>query len=410
MRSILFRSLALVLALVFSAPVGADPLSAVARLVPGESRLAMQGRDLVLELVLSQPVPYRLRRLAAPPRLVVDFNELDWTGFDPSAFGQAARVVEMRAGPITPGWSRLVLELDGPFALVEAGLRVDPSSGQGRIGLRLGPASAARFAADIAAEPALPGAAGGTAPALSAPVRQPPGTGPLVVVLDPGHGGIDPGAERDGLREADLMLTFARELQEALLRAGGFQVVLTREEDVFVSLESRVRTARQAGADVFLSLHADALADGGASGATVYTLSEEASDAASAALAERHDRDDLLAGVDLSDADDLIANVLMSIARTETEPRTDRLADTLVARISSDVGGMHRRPRQHAAFSVLKAPDIPSLLIELGFMSSPRDLSNLQDAGWRAAMAGAIVAGLADWARNDAADAALRRR
>ena len=231
----------------------------------------------------------------------------------------------------------------------------------------------------------------------------------MVVVLDPGHGGIDPGAERDGLRESDLMLTFAFELREALRRAG-FEVVLTREEDVFVSLDARVRVARAAGADVFLSLHADALPDGGAAGATVYTLAEEASDAASAALAERHDRADLLAGVDLTGQDDLIARVLMSVARTETTPRSERLADALVARITERTGRMHRRPHQWAGFSVLRAPDIPSVLVELGFMSNPRDLANLQDPAWRAGFAAAVVAALQDWAVADAAEAPLRRR
>ena len=242
----------------------------------------------------------------------------------------------------------------------------------------------------------------------AAPVRR--GEGPLVVVLDPGHGGIDPGAEAGGLREADLMLTFARELREALVRAGGFEVVLTRDADVFVSLDARVRIARQAGADVFLSLHADALPEGEARGAVIYTLAEEASDAASAALAERHDRADLLAGVDLSDADDLIAGVLMSIARTETQPRTDRLADALVDGVTGAVGRMHRRPRQAAAFSVLRAPDIPSALVELGFMSSPRDLANLRDPDWRARFADGVVAALQGWAAADAADVPLRRR
>ncbi len=132
------------------------------------------------------------------------------------------------------------------------------------------------------------------------------------------------------------MLTFARELKEALVRDGGRHVVMTREEDVFVPLETRISIARAAGADVFLSLHADALAEGEAVGATIYTLSDEASDEASATLAERHDRDDLLAGVDLTEQDDLVAGVLMDMARTETAPRTDRLAEALVAR---DPGG-----------------------------------------------------------------------
>ncbi|MFN3293630.1 MAG: N-acetylmuramoyl-L-alanine amidase, partial [Gemmobacter sp.] len=228
--------------------------------------------------------------------------------------------------------------------------------------------------------------------------------------LDPGHGGIDPGAERDGHSEARLMLTFARELKEALLRAGGFRVVMTRETDSFVPLETRVALAHAAQADVFLSLHADAVAEGLATGATVYTLAAEASDAASAALAERHDRDALMSGVDLTGQDDLIAGVLMDMARTETAPRTDKLAAALVQAMRAQNLALHKTPRRGAAFSVLKAPDIPSVLLELGYMSSPPDLARLTDPKWRARMAGALVAGLSGWAAQDAAEAALLRQ
>ncbi|MGL6208482.1 MAG: N-acetylmuramoyl-L-alanine amidase family protein, partial [Paracoccaceae bacterium] len=228
------------------------------------------------------------------------------------------------------------------------------------------------------------------------------GDGPLIVVLDPGHGGIDPGAERDGFTEAALMLGFARELKELLLRDGRFAVVMTREEDVFVPLEARISIARAADGDLFISLHADALAEGEAVGATIYTLDEEASDEASATLAERHDRDDLLAGIDLTGQDDLVAEVLMDMARTETEPSTQRLADALQAAIQGAEIKMHRHPQQRAGFSVLKSPDIPSVLLELGFLSSARDLARLNDPDWRARMAGAIRDALLAWALEDA--------
>jgi N-acetylmuramoyl-L-alanine amidase len=222
-------------------------------------------------------------------------------------------------------------------------------------------------------------------------------------VLDPGHGGIDPGAERDGQREADLMLTFAREFKESLQRGGDMIVILTRDDDVFVPLETRISIARAAGAHVFISLHADALAEGDATGATLYTLSEDATDLAARALAERHDRDDLLAGVDLTDQDDLIANILMDMARTQTAPKVDRLADALKTAIKAEGLRMHRRPIQSGGFSVLKSPDIPSILIELGFLSSQRDLARLIDPAWRARMSKALQSGLAQWAEAEAA-------
>lgn len=146
-----------------------------------------------------------------------------------------------------------------------------------------------------------------------------------MVALDPGHGGINSAAERDGYSEARLMMVFARELKEVLLRDGGFKVSLTREDDSFVPLETRISIADMAKAQVFLALHADALAEGEAVGAIVYTLADDASDKASATLAERHTRDDLLAGIDLSQQDDEVATVLMDMARAQTTPRTGQV-------------------------------------------------------------------------------------
>jgi N-acetylmuramoyl-L-alanine amidase len=187
-------------------------------------------------------------------------------------------------------------------------------------------------------------------------------------------------------------------------------VLLTREEDTFVPLELRISVARAAGADLFLSLHADALAEGQATGATIYRLADEASDMASARLAERHDRADLLAGVDLEGQDDEIAGVLMDLARIETQPRADSLAAALVEAMTKAGVKMHRHPIQDAAFSVLKSPDIPSLLLEVGFLSSEADRKRLTDPVWRAMMQEAIRTGIAAWAVTDAAEARLLRQ
>jgi N-acetylmuramoyl-L-alanine amidase len=382
----------------------AQDLTALARLDPQSSFIGDTGQGIAVSLVLSQPVPWRLRVLENPSRLVLDVREVDWTGIAevPRA---SVRVTDLRAGVFRPGWSRLVLELNGPFLVDQAEMRT--ADGAARLMLWLEPASPDDFAAK-AAIPEPKDWAPPKAADLPTPERR--GDGPSVVVLDPGHGGIDPGAEREGLSEADLMLTFARELKETLLRAGGFTVVLTRNEDVFVPLETRISIARAAGATVFLSLHADALAEGEAVGATLYTLAADASDAAAATLAERHDRDDLLSGVDLTGQGDLVAEVLMDMARTETMPRTQLLAETLRMAMESAGLQMHRLPLQQAGFSVLKSPEIPSVLIELGFLSSPGDLARLRDQDWRAKMAQAIVAGLQSWFVADAAQQQLRRQ
>jgi N-acetylmuramoyl-L-alanine amidase len=395
--------LALVALVLSLAAAAAQDLSALARFQPAASTVADAGQGVELRLAISQPVPWRLRFLDNPPRLILDTREVDWRGA--ASLGRTGTGVrDLRAGTLRPGWSRLVAELSGPMGVTRAGM--DTGGDGAVIAVRLDPVAQDAFAARAAqpdpADWALPRAA-------DLPPPQPRGEGPLVVVLDPGHGGIDPGAEREGQTEAALMLAFARELKEVFLRAGGVQVVMTRSEDVFVPLEERLSIARAAGAHVFLSLHADALAEGEATGATLYTLSEDATDRAAEALAERHDRDDLLAGVDLTAADDLIAQVLMDMARTETAPRTDRLADALRDAIKGAGLAMHRHPRQAGAFSVLKAPDIPSVLIELGFLSSPRDFRRLTDPDWRAKMAAAIHAAVTAWAADDAARAALRQ-
>jgi N-acetylmuramoyl-L-alanine amidase len=386
--------------LIWASASGAQELSALARLDASHSRISQAGGGLSLRLSLSQPVPWRVRVLNDPMRLVVDFREVDWSGLADMPMTSSV-VIAMRAGVFRPGWSRLVLELSQPMLVSSSEMRTQGGgAGQSEVRLRLDPASPEAFAAKAD----LPEPAAWALPKsvdLAKPKQE--GGGPIKVVLDPGHGGIDPGAERDGQSESELVLAFARVLKEVLLRDGNFEVVMTRDSDVFVPLEQRISIARAAGAHVFISLHADAIAEGEAVGSTVYTLSKEANDEASATLAERHDRDDLLAGVDLRQQDDLVAEVLLDMARTETSPRIARLSDALVAAIKAKKLKMHRHPHQEASFSVLKSADIPSVLVELGFLSSEKDLARLQDKVWRQSMAEALRDGLKAWAREDAA-------
>lgn len=371
-------------------------MSALARLTGDGVVLSQTAGGLALDVEMTQAVPWRVFSLADPARLVIDFSELDWTGVDEAALATVPGVAEVRTGLFRPGWSRIVVTLEDPFLVDEAGMRRD-SDTRSRVSVRLTATDAETFAGTVGA----PASAVFTMADALPPVRR--GEGPLVVMLDPGHGGIDPGAEREGIRESDLMLTFARELKEVLLRQDGVEVVLTREEDVFVPLEERVSMARAAGADIFLSLHADALAEGRANGATVYTLAAEATDIASQKLAERHDRADLLAGVDLSETGDEVALVLMDMARTETRPRSDALADAIVEGIRDATQSTYKTPRLEAGFSVLKAPDIPSVLIELGFLSSKRDREKMVDPEWRLRAAEGIRNAILGWALEDTA-------
>ena len=387
--------------------------SALARLVQNSDRVRQfSDGSLQLDLGLSVAVPWRVRVLDMPPRLVVDFRELDFTGLRGERLKDAGggRIRDIRAGTLREGWSRLVLELDAPFAITEAGLRTGQGADgqEARLALRLGPESAG----DFALRAALPEPEGWALPDpyVAANPFTPAPQGKVMVVLDPGHGGLDPGAERGGTNEAKLMLTFAREFKEKLLRHGGFTVVMTRDADDFVPLEARIAIANAVGAQVFISLHADAIPEGKATGAAVYTMDETATDAASAALAARHDRDTMMAGAELAGKDDQVVAVLMDMARADTAPRSVHLSQELLVAMAANDIALHKVPQRQAAFSVLKLPHVPSVLVELGYMSSDADLKRLQDPDWRERMAQALMTGLEEWALRDAALSELRRQ
>lgn len=385
-----------------------DVLSGLARFDPETSQVVDTHGGVQVDLELSQGVPYRAYTLDDPKRLVLDFREVDFSTLSATRLLQGDKVLAVRAGKIRPGWSRMVFDLHAPLTLQSVNMAIDRETGRAALSLWLQDASVEAFAAaagvpDIAGwAPPKPGQGQGR-------VKADP-HGPLRVVLDPGHGGIDPGAEVESAVEKHLMLSFARELKEVLLRGGDVEVILTREEDHFVSLERRVAIAHEQGADIFISLHADALRDGGARGATVYTLDPEASDAASRALAERHERDDLLAGVDLSHSDDVVADVLMDLARLESSPRSDLLARAIVLALREEKLPVNNHALRAAGFSVLKSPDIPSVLLELGFLSSENDRGNLTDPDWRNHMAVAVADAIRAWAIADEASAELVRQ
>lgn len=386
----------------------AQELTALARFDAEASEIREKWRGAEVELVLTQGVPWRIFTLDDPRRLIIDFREVDWGGRATMPFPQGDRIAGVRLGGFQPGWTRMVVDLAAPLALNSAGMKVDEELGQATLTVDLRLTTEQEFAAAAGAPDSV--SWGLPQPEDVARIRnRQNGSGALTVVLDPGHGGIDPGAERDGETEKNLMLTFAREVQDHLSRAG-MQAILTREDDSFVSLESRVAIARHAGADLFISFHADALGEGHATGATVYTLSDTATDEASAALAERHDRADLLAGVDLMGQDDTIATVLMDLARLENTPRADSVASALVLALDQAGAPLHKVPRRAAGFSVLKAPDIPSVLLEIGFLSSDRDRAHLTDPAWRDRMAAAIAGAVQAWAVTDAAAGQLIRQ
>ncbi|NSY37083.1 N-acetylmuramoyl-L-alanine amidase [Leisingera sp. ANG59] len=387
---------------------GSSSFSGLARIDASAARVRDAGQGAEISLGLSQGVPYRLFTLTEPPRLVLDFQEVDWTGLTAEKLLQGDQVTAAQFGTYVPGWSRLVLQLAEPMKVASAAMSVDQVTAEARLSVLLEPATAEEFAAAAGApqDPRwdLP------APEAVDIRAERDENAPLLVMLDPGHGGIDPGAETEHVVEKHLMLQFARELSEVLVRSGQFTVQMTRNDDYFVSLERRIAMAHQAGADVFISLHADTISEGRAHGSTVYTLSKEASDAASAKLAERHLRGDLLSGTDLSQADDGVTAVMLDLARQETQPRSDALAAALIDGLRGQGRPINNRPLRSAGFSVLKSADIPSVLVELGFLSSKRDIKNLVDAEWRAKAARGILNGLIAWRIEDDARRALVRQ
>jgi N-acetylmuramoyl-L-alanine amidase len=214
-----------------------------------------------------------------------------------------------------------------------------------------------------------------------------------IVVIDPGHGGIDNGTiASTGVMEKQIVLDFAMLLRERLEQSGRYRVVMTRTDDSFIPLADRVRMARIRQAALFISIHADALkkGEGEAHGATVYTLSETASDAEAARLAENENRADVIAGIDLSHESSEVADILIDLAQRETKTYSTQFAKSLVASMRK-VAKMHKNPLKSAGFKVLKAPDVPSVLIELGYVSSESDLKQLTSGTWQSKTAGSIA-------------------
>jgi len=358
-------------------------------------------RPLELRLALTRAVPYRVFLIGDPVRLVVDLQGADLGPARPEDLFGADLASAIRWGKNGEGWSRIVVELPGPYRIHGAGQTARAPLSQ--ITVALAPVDAGDFAPDRSATAALRD--------LPEPAELPPPAPDdrFTVVLDPGHGGFDPGALAEGESEANLVLVFALELRAAL-QARGVDVQLTRGDDSFVSLERRMTAARQARADLFISLHADALPEGQAAGATVYVWNPDADGRADEQLVLRHGPDDLLAGLDLTGQDDALTGVLMDFARTDTQPRSRNFADWLVSRMSLMGIGMHGRPVQRATYSVLKSPDIPSVLLELGFISDHDDRANLLNPEWRARMVRVVAEAVTGWARDEAARATMLRR
>ncbi|MDE2182450.1 MAG: N-acetylmuramoyl-L-alanine amidase [Alphaproteobacteria bacterium] len=341
---------------------------------------------------LSDPIAMRTFTLTNPDRVVIDMPSVRWHLDGPPRPSGHGAVKSYRYGMFRPGNSRFVIDLNQPVT-VDDPLVLPPEGGYGyRVVIDLFPTTQAKFdrtagwpsdlmarerAAEVASLPKAP-------PAQTALKK--------VIVIDPGHGGIDSGTvSPDDTMEKDIVLAEGLRLRSAL-EARGYTVHMTRNTDVFIPLRERVNIARAWHADLFISLHADSIHDPELSGLSVYTLSEKGSDKEAAALAARENRADVIAGVDLSGDNSDVAPILIDLAQRDTMNKSSHFAETALAELSHATDILPRQPHRSGALVVLKAPDVPAVLIELGYLSNLHDEKQMKSSAWRDRVAASIAA------------------
>lgn len=382
------RVIAALFVLLFWLPVSHAAASMAPSLSALTFRMAGDAQRTRVIVNFDQEPQISLLLLANPYRLVLDMPEARF-GFDDSSLAARGLVTSVRYGLAGKGRSRIILTMKGPFKVENLNVyRLDETRGY-------------RLMADIVASTeeefrtAMTGNRTGSSFGLS---RQ---TSPLAsrlfgdekpftVMIDPGHGGIDSGAESVGnLKEKDLTLAFARELRDRLAQEKGMRVLMTRDDDIFLRLSERVRLARESGADLFISIHADKINQSDIRGATVYTISDKASDAVAHAMAERENKSDTLGGA-VPEEQPEVADILLDLMRRETHSFSLIFAEDVVANLRGKIA-LINNPHRFAGFQVLRAPDVPSVLIELGYLSNKEDEKLLTDPEWRKLFADRIA-------------------
>lgn len=394
----------------FQDPAAAGQSAAAAEIFPVATAVRLGGDNQQTRFVvdLSRKIDIATFTLADPYRVVIDLPQVV---FDlPAKAGEHGRglVKAFRYGLVMKGGSRIVLDTKGPVR-VDKAFTLAPAEGHpARLVLDLAASDRASFLRNIS---------------LNRPVhtaREHPSPPPPVadtdprplIVLDPGHGGIDTGARSSsGVDEKDVVLAFALALRDKLTESGKYRVAMTRSDDTYVTLGGRVQFARSRKAALFISIHADFLPrkEGQADGASIYTLSEHASDAEAARLADDENKSDVIAGVDLSAEPDDVASILVDLAQRETKTFSVEFARTAVGELKTATG-LHKHPLKAAGFKVLTAPDVPSVLIELGYLSDKGDLKHLTSRVWRARTSAALSQAIDTYFAPRLAGAGLSRR
>jgi len=327
--------------------------------------------------------------LRSPNRLVIDLPRTKFA-IDPKELKARGLIKNVRYGHINDKTSRLIIEAKGPFVVEKVDILANGNSAGYRLVADISSASQAAFEEVLADQAQTTGSTETTPKSERLGLRTGRAGQRFTVVIDPGHGGFDGGAAgKGGTVEKDITLTFAAELRDRLRADGRYNVFMTREKDEFLRLDDRVRIAREHAADLFISIHADTIRLKGIRGATVYTVSEKASDADAQALADRENLSDQLAGIEIEQKDHEVADILVDLIKRETHSFSMRFARSLVGELSTTVG-LINNPHRFAGFKVLKAPDVPSVLLELGYLSNSKDEEQLRDAEWRGKAAASI--------------------
>lgn len=361
----------------------------------------MAGDTLHMRVVINfdeEPEP-RWFLLRSPHRLVIDLPDARFA-IDPRELKARGLVGNVRYGHVNDKTGRMIIEATGPFVVD----RIDILPNEGAAGYRmvadLSAASQSAFEEALAEQAQTTGSTETTPKSERLGLRTGRDGQRFTIVIDPGHGGIDGGAAGpSGAVEKDITLTFATELRDRLRADGRYNVFMTREKDEFLRLDDRVRIAREHGADLFISIHADTIRLKSIRGATVYTVSEKASDADAQALADRENLSDQLAGIEIEEKDHEVADILVDLIKRETHGFSMRFARSLVGELSTTVG-LINNPHRFAGFKVLKAPDVPSVLLELGYLSNPKDEEQLKDAEWRGKAATSIAKAIEKFATS----------
>ncbi|MBL8836411.1 MAG: N-acetylmuramoyl-L-alanine amidase [Alphaproteobacteria bacterium] len=381
-------------------PATAQPAASPA--VVGAISLSEAGVVTRVAIELSRRVEYELFLLDEPDRAVVSFATARW-GPSRRTVRPAGVVSGYRSPPPDAGRARVVLDLSRPAKVRQATFVARPRGAGGMLVIEFEPIPAEAFralvrpwapsqSADVAATAPATGQLAAV-PRGGLPARPPARPAALpMILLDPGHGGVDPGAiSRTGVQEKVITLAAAREIRRQLEATGRYRVAMTRDGDEFLALRDRLALARAYDAALFISIHADSFRSSDVRGLSVYTLSETASDEEAAALAQRENRADLIGGVDLSREPAQVASILIDLAQRETMNRSAVFARMVVFELGRELDLLPSNPHRFAGFAVLRAPDVPSLLVELGYLSNRTEARLLTSANYRRDLARGLV-------------------